>query len=166
MTITLINKAKKGKCGFPPGLLGYPCISTTLDPLRFRTSSIALINQIWNLHSLYQLSNMNASAKYEIDRFFEKFSPISQDVCDDEAANIAGGGIIKPTSMQGAQSYTVQVASDAKSLIVQFRDPKSPIDLDLMTTARETYGRLVPDCQYLKERPGPLLVYTMNYISG
>ncbi|KAJ5524615.1 Protein kinase-like protein [Penicillium frequentans] len=113
-----------------------------------------------------KLGNTDALTKYQTDRFFEKFGPISQDVCDNEAANISGGGTIKPTPMQGAQSYTVQVLSDAKSLIVQFRDPKSPIDLDLMTTARETYGRLVPNCQHLKERPGTLLVYKMNYLSG
>ncbi|KAJ5536551.1 Protein kinase-like protein [Penicillium frequentans] len=88
---------------------------------------------------------MDALAQYQTDRFFEKFGPISQDVCDNEAANISGEGTIKPTPMQGSQSFTVQVVSDAKSLIVQFRDPKSPIDLNLMTTACETYGRLVPD---------------------
>jgi len=68
--------------------------------------------------------------------------------------------------MQGARSYTVQCGDGAKTLIVQFRDPKCPFDLDFMTAARETYERLVPDCQHLKERSGPLLVYTMNNISG
>lgn len=79
---------------------------------------------------------MDALAKYQINRFFEKFSPVSQEVCDNEAVIIAGGGSVKSTAMQGAQSYTVQVDDGAKSLIVQFRDSKCPIDLDLMTAAR------------------------------
>ncbi|KAJ5992631.1 Protein kinase-like protein [Penicillium sp. IBT 35674x] len=66
---------------------------------------------------------MDSLAKYQTDRFFERFSPISQDVCDKEAAKFAGGGTIKPTSKKEAQSYTVHVLDDTKSLIVQIRDP-------------------------------------------
>lgn len=56
---------------------------------------------------------------------------------------LLAGGAVKPTSLRGVQSYTFQVGGDAKSVTVQFRDPKCPFDLEPMTAARETtYGRL------------------------
>jgi hypothetical protein len=109
---------------------------------------------------------MNPLANYQINKFFNLFSPIPRAVCDDEAAAIGGGVTVSPTSVQGAESYTVRVRDGTNGFIVQFRDPNCHLDLDLLAAARETYGQLVPYCQHLKGRLDPLHVYTMNDISG
>jgi hypothetical protein len=82
---------------------------------------------------------MNALSINQLYRFFNKISPISKEICDDEAAMIDGGGTVKPVYMQGSQSYTVRVGDGMKGFIVQFRDPNHPLDLDLLAAARETY---------------------------
>lgn len=108
---------------------------------------------------------MDPLSNYLIQKFFE-FSAISKDVCDNKAAAISSGWAVKPTSMQGSESYTVRVSDGTNAYIVQFRDPKYPLDIDLLAAARGTYRQLVPVCQHLKGQLNPLHVYTMNDVSG
>lgn len=109
---------------------------------------------------------MDPLSNYLIQKFFEQFNAFSKEVCNNEAATIGGGATAKPTSAQGSESYTVRVGDGTDGFIVQFRDPKYPLDVNLLAAARETYGQLVPLCQHLKGRLDPLHVYAMNDISG
>ncbi|RWA07372.1 hypothetical protein EKO27_g7732 [Xylaria grammica] len=109
---------------------------------------------------------MDNLSKYQLNRFFKELSSISKEACDNEAAAIKGGGTVMPTRLQGSQSYTVQVGDETNALIVQFRHPNYPLDVNLQVAARETYGPLVPRCQHLERRLDPLHVYIMDDVSG
>lgn len=111
---------------------------------------------------------MNALSNYQIKNFFQKHRPITDQACHDKAVAIAGGGVAAPTAGQGAQSYTVRVShhDSPEKLIVQFRDPRYPLDVNLVLAAQEAYGQLVPSCRYLEGQLDPLHVYTMNDVSG
>lgn len=112
------------------------------------------------------LTRMDALSAYQIKKFFEQFSPIPQDVCDNTAAGISSSKTVEPTPTQGSQSYTVRVGDGANGFVVQFRDPNYPLDMDVLKAAKETYGRLVPGCQLLQGQLDPLHVYKMNDVSG
>jgi hypothetical protein len=109
---------------------------------------------------------MEALSNFQIQRFFEESSPIPRKACDEAAAAIHGVGTVKPVDLQGADSYTVCVHDGTSEFVVQFREPNRPLDIDVQDAARETYGPLVPRCQYLEGRLDPLHVYTMEKISG
>lgn len=105
--------------------------------------------------SIQRLSNA------QVQKFFENHKPITQQDCDDTAANIVGGQV-RPTTVQGVTSYTV-LAGNQKA--VQFRAPDSPLDVDLLDYARATYGRFVPGCQSFGLL-GQLHVYVMDSVPG
>ncbi|KAJ5697226.1 Protein kinase-like protein [Penicillium malachiteum] len=97
------------------------------------------------------------------------FHPITREICDEVVASIANGGTIKPTPLQCAQSYTVQVIDETNNYIVQFRGPQNTLDFELLNAAQETYGGLVPTCEHLTQfdlKVHPLRVYKMNCIHG
>ncbi|KAJ5745857.1 Protein kinase-like protein [Penicillium odoratum] len=113
---------------------------------------------------------MDALSNFQLQNFFTRYSPLTKEICDKVAAKIASGGTVKPTPLQGAQSYTVHITNGTNIFIIQFRGPNSILDLDLLATAQETYGHLVPTCQKITSQHlkglDPLQVYKMNYIPG
>ncbi|KAJ5630062.1 Protein kinase-like protein [Penicillium herquei] len=112
---------------------------------------------------------MDPLSNFQLKNFFHRYSPITREICDEVVASIANGSTIKPTPLQGAQSYTVQVSDETNGFIVQFRGPQNTLDFELLNAAHETYGELVPICEYLTQfdlKVYPLRVYKMNYIPG
>ncbi|KAJ6037331.1 Protein kinase-like protein [Penicillium herquei] len=112
---------------------------------------------------------MDPLSNFQLKNFFNRYSPITRDICDEVATIIANGGTIKLTPVQGAQSYTVHISDETNGFIVQFRGPQNTLDFELLNAAQETYGRSVPTCEHLGQydsKVHPLRVYKMNYIPG
>ncbi|KAI1827103.1 hypothetical protein F4861DRAFT_529394 [Xylaria intraflava] len=103
---------------------------------------------------------MSALSRMQIETFFDRNAPLTQRQCDDKARSISGESVT-PTTCQGGTSYTV----DAGQVIVQFRDPSSPLDMVLIDSIEKTY----PDFTPRHKDHGlfhNLHVYTMNNIGG
>ncbi|KAJ5719049.1 Protein kinase-like protein [Penicillium malachiteum] len=113
---------------------------------------------------------MDPLSNFQLKNFFNRYTPITREICDELVATIANGGTTNPTPLQGAQSYTVQVSDDNDGFIVQFRGPQNTLDFELLNAAQETYGGLVPStCEHLAQfdlKVHPLRVYKMNDIPG
>ncbi|RDW81273.1 aminoglycoside phosphotransferase family protein [Aspergillus mulundensis] len=105
-------------------------------------------------------------AYYSLDNTINEFfsaCTVTQEECDKTAAKLTGNPV-EPVQLQGAFSYTVT----AGNLIVQFREPKSPLDTKTLDLARNIYGSVVPACTY-KGTMGPapsLSVYVMDKVPG
>lgn len=86
--------------------------------------------------------------------------------CDEWASNTFGGPV-KPVPMrQGVYSYTVAAANGA--LIVQFRDPSSPLDTQMLQMVKDAHPGFVTGCNphgRIGSSPG-LLIYSMNLLPG
>ncbi|OQD66283.1 hypothetical protein PENDEC_c055G00576 [Penicillium decumbens] len=95
---------------------------------------------------------MDALSNFQLQNFFIRYSPTTREICDEIATVISGGGTVKPTTLQGAQSYTVQISDGTSIFIVQFRGSSNTLDLNLLSAAQETYGQLVPTCQHLTDQ--------------
>lgn len=83
-----------------------------------------------------------------------------------EFASKTFGGPTKPVQMQGLFSYSVIAANDA--VIVQFRDPASPLDVTMVNAAHRIHSEVVAGCSYhgtLGTSPG-LLIYSMKMLPG
>ncbi|KAJ5712845.1 Protein kinase-like protein [Penicillium malachiteum] len=111
---------------------------------------------------------MDPLSNFQLMNFFSRYSPITREICDDVVAIIANGGTIKPTPVQGAQSYTVQVGDETNAFIVQFRGPQNTLDFEHLNAAQETYGGLVPTCKNLdqfdlKSMPFSILHHPENF---
>jgi hypothetical protein len=99
---------------------------------------------------------------YKNERFFQRHEPISRDACDKYAADIAGD--VHPTPVQEEASYTLMAADGSK--VVQFRTPRSPIDIESLNLARDMYGSIfVPGCENHGVL-GHLRVYVMDFVPG
>ncbi|ATY58498.1 repressible alkaline phosphatase precursor [Cordyceps militaris] len=85
--------------------------------------------------------------------------------CNEFASNTFGGPT-KPVPMQGLFSYSVITAND--SVIVQFRDPASPLDVGMVNAAHRIHSEVVAGCSYLGTlgtSPG-LPIYSMKMLPG
>lgn len=99
------------------------------------------------------------------DFFSEAGACTTRRECD-AFANKAFGGPIVPVSPQGVCSYTVVAAND--TLIVQFREPDSPLDAELLEAARDAHPDFVAGISFSGEigsHPA-LLIYAMNKLPG
>jgi hypothetical protein len=108
-------------------------------------------------------ASIQALTEYQIAKFFEKNKPITQEKCQDTAAQIAGGSIV-PTSVQGMTSYTVIAGNDSRK-VLQFRAPGASLDMKIMARARDTYKDFVPTCEQ-RGCLGGLSVYEMDAVEG
>lgn len=104
--------------------------------------------------------DMSVLSRMQIATFFERNAPVTQKQCNDKAQSILGKSVT-PTACQGGTSYTV----DAGQVVVQFRDPSSPLDMSFMSSIEQAYPDFTPrhkDCGSFHN----LHVYTMNNIGG
>ena len=85
---------------------------------------------------------------------------MTQQMCNEEAERITGMPVL-PSTVQGGSSYTV-VAGES---IVQFRVPRSALDLDLLGYVEQAYAGFTPR-HSSAGREGELYIYTMNNVEG
>ncbi|EIN13007.1 hypothetical protein PUNSTDRAFT_98024 [Punctularia strigosozonata HHB-11173 SS5] len=103
-----------------------------------------------------------ALSKFQIANFFEKSNPTTQQQCDQRAEQLAGTSV-RPTPVQGADSYTV--VSDDETCVVQFRASDSVMDMDLIDCVEKAYTGFTPSHCWAGNL-GQLYVYTMNNVGG
>lgn len=99
---------------------------------------------------------------YQIANFFRRHKSITKDDCNRAAANIASCPV-SPTLVQGETSYTVAANTNQRPKVVQFRH--SALNLKLMDQARQTYGKLVPNCEPCGKL-ADVHVYKMDFVPG
>lgn len=104
--------------------------------------------------------DISALSRYQIGRFFRENAPVTQQQCDAMAQQLTGQPIT-PTSCQGGTSYTVE----AGQVVVQFRLPNSPLDMELLQSVEHAYQGFTPRHEY-QGQLDELHVYTMNNIGG
>lgn len=104
--------------------------------------------------------DISALSRYQIGRFFRENAPVTQQQCD-EMAQLLTGQSVTPTSCQGGTSYTVE----AGDVVVQFRAPKSALDMDLLRSIEQAYQGFTPRHEY-QGQLNQLHVYTMNSTGG
>ncbi|KAJ2989334.1 hypothetical protein NUW58_g3519 [Xylaria curta] len=104
--------------------------------------------------------DMSALSRMQIETFFERNAPVTQNQCNDEAQRISGQSVT-PTACQGGTSYTV----DAGQVVVQFRAPSSPLDMIFMNSIEQAYPGFTPQHKDWGSFHN-LHVYTMNNIGG
>lgn len=104
-------------------------------------------------------------AQMQIQTFFEANDHISQQECNEEAARLSGG-VVQPTKVQGASSYTVTATTDGKSsAVVQFRLADSPLPMAMLHLVEQSYRGFTPHhCDMGKFKGLP--VFTMTDIGG
>ena len=101
-----------------------------------------------------------ALSKYQISQFFSKNAPVTQQKCNEEAERIIGMPVL-PSTVQGGSSYTVVAGGS----IVQFRVPRSALDLDLLGYVEQAYAGFTPH-HSSAGREGELYIYMMNNVGG
>lgn len=108
---------------------------------------------------------IDALSAYQISNFFRLHQSFTKDDCDSMAGRIIGCSVT-PTLVQGQTSYTVEAASadrPSAAKVVQFR--RSPLSLDMMEQARQTYTGFVPSCNAAGTL-GDVYVYEMDLVTG
>jgi hypothetical protein len=106
--------------------------------------------------------SIDTLSKYQITNFFRRHESITKDDCNHTATSIIGSPV-SLTLVQGAGSYTVLADVSYPSKVVQFRD--SPLNLELLNQARQTYGEFVPTCKPC-DKLADLYVYEMDFVPG
>lgn len=104
--------------------------------------------------------NISALSRYQIRRFFEENDSVTQQQCNAEAERIIDQPVTS-TASQGGTSYTVE----GGGLVVQFRVPSSPLDMNLLQSVEEAYRGFAPQHQY-RGKLGQVNVYVMNNMGG
>ncbi|KIW39706.1 uncharacterized protein PV06_08295 [Exophiala oligosperma] len=101
-----------------------------------------------------------------VNAFFGPQPTVTRKQCDDLAVALVGG-IVIPTSIQGAFSYTV-MAGPNLTRIVQFRVHDSVLNMMAVSLAQMIHPQLVPACTYHGKLGGssPFLVYVMEKLCG
>ena len=138
-------------------LIEFQC--SVLPPLNLFLDFFAMdISQYIPDSASYQ-----ALSSYQTDKFFNTHQSVSRKDCGDYATTIAGGAI-RPTAIQGGSSYTVMAADGSK--VIQFRSPQSPMNIEYLDLARDTYGaEFIPACRYLGLL-GQTHVYVLDTVAG
>ena len=83
--------------------------------------------------------DISGLSRYQIRRFFDENTSVTREQCDEQAQQLAGRSVT-PTPSQGGTSYTIEVGD----VVVQFRAPNSPLDMDLLWGIKQAYGDFVP----------------------
>ncbi|KAK2746847.1 hypothetical protein FQN57_002889 [Myotisia sp. PD_48] len=98
-------------------------------------------------------------SQYQISRFFQQQVPLTQQECNSEAERITGVSSIRPTAVQGGNSYTVI----AGTKVVQFRETVQ--DLQLLKCCEEVYAGFTPQYESAGKL-GNAHIYVMNDVGG
>jgi len=112
------------------------------------------------------MSSVDSKLEESISDFFSKAGACTTKSQCDAFASKTFGGPVKPVPLQGLYSYTVAVAND--TVIVQFREPDSPLDTQMLATVRNIHPDFVAGCSFhgtIGSSPA-LLIYSMNMLPG
>ncbi|KAI1475842.1 hypothetical protein F4774DRAFT_428645 [Daldinia eschscholtzii] len=109
-----------------------------------------------------EAESIDALSKYQITSFFSQKKSITKDDCDKIATKITGD-LVSPTLVQGVESYTVAADTPQHPKVVQFRN--SPLHLELVKLARQTYRGFVPRCIFY-DKLDDVYVYEMDLVPG
>lgn len=104
--------------------------------------------------------DISALTQYQIQRFFEENTSVTQQQCNTLAQQITGQSVTA-TACQRGTSYTVE----GGQVVVQFRVPTSPLDMDLLHGIEQAYWGFAPRHKHYGHL-GKVIVYTMNNIGG
>ncbi|KAI1424262.1 hypothetical protein F5Y12DRAFT_785421 [Xylaria sp. FL1777] len=104
--------------------------------------------------------DLSALSQYQIRRFFEENTSVTQQQCDAMAQEITGQPITA-TACQDGTSYTVE----GGKFVVQFRVPNSALDMTFIQGIEQAYEGFVPRHEY-RGQLGQVNVYVMNNIGG
>lgn len=114
------------------------------------------------------MSSVEDRLEESISNFFSNAGACTTRSQCDAFADEAFGGPITPVSSQGVCSYTVAAAKD--TIIVQFREPDSPLDTEMLAMARNAHPELVAGCSIHgtigSGSSPPLLIYAMDKLPG
>lgn len=112
------------------------------------------------------MSSLENKLDESISDFFSKAGACTTRIQCDALAGQTFGGPIKPVSLQGLYSYTVAAAND--TVIVQFREPDSPLDTEILAMVRSAHPEFVAGCSFHGTigSPPALLVYAMDKLPG
>jgi hypothetical protein len=112
------------------------------------------------------MTSVDDKFEESISDFFSKAGAcVTRSQCD-AFANKTFGGPVNPVPVQGTCSYTVAAAND--TVIVQFREPDSPLDIQMLATLQTIHPGFVADCSFhgtIGSSPA-LLIYSMNMLPG
>ena len=112
------------------------------------------------------MSSLDNKLEESVSEFFSKAGACTTRSQCDAFASKTFGGPVKPVRLQGAYSYTVAAAND--TVIVQFREPHSPLDTQMLATAQNVHPDFVAGCSFhgtIGSSPA-LLIYAMNMLAG
>jgi hypothetical protein len=112
------------------------------------------------------MPSVNSKLDEPIYEFFSKTGTCTTRTQCDGFAREAFGGPVEPVAAQGVCSYTVGAAND--TVIVQFREPESPLDMEMLETVQTVHPEFVAACRFhgtIGSVPA-LLVYSMNMLPG
>jgi hypothetical protein len=112
------------------------------------------------------MSPVDSKLGESISNFFAEAGACTTRSQFDEFARKTFGGPVTPVQTQGRCSYTVAAAND--TVVVQFREPDSPLDTQTLATAKLVHPDLVPNCSShgtVGSSPA-LLIYAMNKLPG
>lgn len=105
-------------------------------------------------------ASIAALSQSQIRRFFQQNDSVKQEQCDAEAQRFTRRPVTT-TASQGGSSYTVE----GGEVVVQFRVPSSPLDMDSIRSIEQAYRGFVPRHEY-QGQLGQVHIYTMNNIGG
>ncbi|KID82012.1 Protein kinase-like domain protein [Metarhizium guizhouense ARSEF 977] len=107
--------------------------------------------------------NIDAS----ITEFFSNLSTSATRAQCDEFASKHFGGSIEPVPLQGVTSYTVTAGRDK---IVQFREPISLLNMEMLALAKKVHPDVVASCTFHgfigEPSSNALAIYVMNRLPG
>ncbi|KAK3304086.1 uncharacterized protein B0T15DRAFT_229428 [Chaetomium strumarium] len=112
------------------------------------------------------MTSVDGKLEESISDFFSKAGACTTRSQCDAFANATFGGPVKPIPVQGVYSYTVAAAND--TVIVQFREPDSPLDTQMLATVQTIHPGFVAGCSYrgtIGSSPA-LLIYSMDMLAG
>lgn len=107
---------------------------------------VLLQGQTKTLKGATIMSSLENKLDQSISDFFSKAGACTTRIQCDAFAGQTFGGPIKPVSLQGLYSYSVTAAND--TVIVQFREPDSPLDTDLLAMVRSAHPEFVAGCSF------------------
>ncbi|KAK8038418.1 hypothetical protein PG994_015185 [Apiospora phragmitis] len=112
------------------------------------------------------MSSINSETDESISKFFSTAGACTtRSQCDAFASKMFGGPV-KPVSSQGLYSYTITVADG--TIIIQFREPDSPLDVQMLAKIHGIHPNLTTGCKFHGTigLPPSLLIYEMNVLPG
>jgi hypothetical protein len=130
------------------------------NPMADITRFVATPESVRDLHQL------------QINKFFARTPGLTLEGCVELAAGIleCRSDVMLPTESQGAQSFTLIRANSPPgraAAVVQFRDLDSPLNVDTIQLAHQTYGDIVPSFQVVHCGLDDVAhVYTMPGVAG